>query len=84
MKKVKKIEEFPGGPAVKDPVLSLLCLRSLRWHRFSHLAQEHLHAAGASKTKQRKVDGEKTESQVLASISISFFPLHSTPHPFCN
>ena len=36
---LKLIEEFPGGLAVKDPVLFLLRLRSLLWHGFDSWAR---------------------------------------------
>lgn len=35
MKKINYLQVFPGGPAVKDPCLSLLWLLSQLWHRFT-------------------------------------------------
>ena len=39
---------------VKDPVLSLLWLKSLMWHRFNPWPQKLLHVGGTAKKKKKK------------------------------
>ena len=46
--------ESPGGPAVKDPALSLL------WHRFDPLAQELPHVAEGGEQSKRKTYKQKS------------------------
>ena len=53
-----ELPEFPGGSGVKDLVLSLLWLGSLRWRRFS-LAWEFLHGMDSAKKKKRKKKRKK-------------------------